>query len=132
MHSPHLLPDRARAQLAPWVAAMAVFFGIAAALLAGGAHGPLASAEANGDRGSAAGVPALEPEPVLGSEDLPPAGEPGTEEPPIEEPPVEEPPVGVDPDPAEPPVEQPNEPPVVEPDPGEIPAEPPSEVPPEE
>jgi hypothetical protein len=142
MHSPHLLRDHARAQLAPWVAAMAVFIGIAAALLAGGAQGPLASAEANGDRGSAAGVSALEPEPVLGSEDLPPAGEPGpgepplepepAEEPPIEEPPVEEPPVGGEPDPAEPPAEQPNEPPVVEPDPGTIPPQEPGEVPPEE
>ena len=146
MHSPHLLRERARAHLAPWAAAMAVFLGIAAALLAGGAHGPLASAEANGDGGSVPGAPALEPEAVLGSEDLPPAGEPGPEEPPlepvpaeeppieespVEEPPVEEPPVGGDPDPGEPPVEQPNEPPVVEPDPGEIPDEP-GEVPAEE
>ena len=156
MRNPHPLRDRARAQLAPWVAAMALFIGIAATLLAGGAHGPLASAQANGDGAPAAGVPALAPEPVLGSEDLPPAGpsdappiepvvevpppvEPGAEEPepaqpepdPGEEPDVEEPPVGGVPDDGEGPAEQPDEPPVVDPDPGEIPPESPPVTTPE-
>jgi hypothetical protein len=122
---------------------MAVFLGIGAALLAGGAQGPLASAQAQGDGGPVASAPGVEPEPVLGSEDMPPAGptdDPGTEEPdPGQEPDVEQPPPGGDlGDDGEVPSEQPNEPPVVEPDPneippdgepGEVPAEPPAAAP---
>ena len=89
------LRELARAQLGPWAAAFAVFLGLAAALLAGGSQGPLASASANGDSGAYDGPPAVQPEPVLGSLDLPPAGtadepvleapvepDPGTQEPP--------------------------------------------------
>jgi len=125
---------------------MALFIGIAAALLAGGSHGPLASAQANGDGGPVVTLPEIEPEPVLGGEDLPPAGpvedppaepdveapapsEPGVEDPeptepapdPDQEPEVEEPPPVDVPDDGEGPAEQPNEPPVVDPDPNEIP-----------
>ena len=97
MRPPNSLRDRTRAQLAPWAVAMALFLGIAAALLAGGSQGPLASAQANGDGDPVVTVPELEPEPVLGGEDLPPAGP--VEDPPAE-PDVEEPsPVVEDPDP---------------------------------
>ncbi len=137
MRPPHSLRDRTRAQLAPWAAALALFLGIAVALLAGGSHGPLASAQANGEGDPVVTVPEIQPEPVLGDEDLPPAGpvdeppvdEPVVEEPPPTEPGVEEPPPGVDPDDGEGPVEQPNEPPVVEPDPNEIPPGDPNEIP---
>ncbi|MBN1528794.1 MAG: SpoIIE family protein phosphatase [Thermoleophilaceae bacterium] len=139
MQTPHPLRDLARARLGPWVAAMAVFLALAAALLAGGSQGPLASASASGESG-ASGTPAIEPEPVLGSADLPPAGVPdepvveapvepvpGIPEPapdPVGEPVVEEPPAGGDPA-GEPPAEQPNEPPVEEPGPEpEVPGDP--------
>ena len=132
MDIPHPLRERTRAQLARWAAAMAVFLGIAAALVAGGAHGPLASALASDHSRPAADSQGVQPEAVLGSEDVPPAGttdpsgapEPTAPEPtePAPDPgpdPGMEPPVSGSPgDDGSTPAEQPNEPPVVDPEPG--------------
>ena len=132
MDIPHPLRERTRAQLARWAAAMAVFLGIAAALVAGGAHGPLASALASDHSRPAQDSQGVQPEAVLGSEDVPPAGttdpsgapEPTAPEPtePAPDPgpdPGMEPPVGGSPgDDGSTPAEQPNEPPVVDPEPG--------------
>jgi len=145
MVSAHALRERSRTELAPRLAGFAVFLGISLALLAAGAQGPLASAQAGGAPGPVLGgddPPAGEPvvtepetpvdpvEPLPELADVPPAGErvpaepitPSSEPVPTEpgEPPVE-PPVEVPEEPLDPPVEPP---PPAEPPPVEQPTRP--------